>query len=144
MKERCCSLCKNGEIKKEKQKEEIKKTTQDSCISSPLVTTVLQDSTTYTTAKTLPSSILTTSASEKLRSDVSMETVSSSSSAESCKIPVAPWEDVAVEIKDGDEQEVICKRESLWKENCTTESVSSIPENQNCSTKSLDVYNVGE
>ena len=123
-------MCKNGEIKKENLKEGIKTTIQHSCISSPLVTTVLQDS---TTERTLPCSIL---APEKLRSDVSTETVSGSSSAESCKVPVAPWEDVAVEIKDGDEREVICKRES--------ESFSSTPGNQNSSTISLDVYNIGE
>ena len=65
-----------------------------------------------------------------------MEKVSGSSSAESCKVPVAPWEDVAVEIKDGDEREVICKRDS--------ESFSSTPGNQNSSTMSLDDYNIGE
>lgn len=134
-------MCKNAEIKKENLKEGKKRTIQHSCISSPLVTTVLQDS---TTERTLPCSILTPWAPEKLKSDVSMEKVSGSSAAESCKVPVAPWEDVAVEIKDGDEREVICKRESLWEENCTSESFSSTPVNQNSSTMSLDVYNIGE
>ena len=134
-------MCKNGEIKKETLKEGIKTTIQHSCISSPLVTTVLQDS---TTERTLPCSILTPWAPEKSRNEVSMEKVSGSSSAESCKVPVAPWEDVAVEIKDGDERAVICKRESLWEENCTSESFSSTPVNQNSSTISLDVHNIGE
>lgn len=138
LKERCCYLCKNGEIKKENFKKEIKTTIQDSCISSPL------DSTTYTTERTSPCSILTPSAPGKLRSDVLTETVSGSSSAESCKVPVAPWEEVAVEIKDGDEGEVICKRESLSEENCTSESFSSSSVNQNSSTKSSDMYNIGE
>ena len=73
-----------------------------------------------------------------------MKKVSGSSSAEPCKVPVAPWEDVAVEIKDGGEREVIFKRESVWEENCTSESFSSTPVNQNSSTMSLDVYNIGE